>query len=200
MSRMHISRKKAIVAALGVGALTFAVAAPSAMADTVESTVSGSNLTATTFGATLAGVTLNGTTQTTAAAASTSAWSIKDARGTGAAWAVSVTATTPTSAAGTVETTARTIAVGNLKMSTGTVTAGAGSDPVGTTITGSTDLALATTAQTLISSSGTNKGTYALTPTYTLTVPANAFRSNWPGAVGTGVLNPYISTVTYTIA
>jgi hypothetical protein len=199
MSSMHISRKRTIAAALGVGALTCAVVAPSAMADTVESTVSGSNLTATTSGATLAGVTLDGTTQTTAAAASTSAWSIKDARGTGAAWAVSVTATTPTSAAGSVETTARAIAVGNLKMSTGTVTAGADSDPIAN-ITGSTDLALATTSQTLISSSGTNKGTYSLTPTYTLTVPANAFRSNYAGAVGSTALNPYVSTLTFTIA
>jgi hypothetical protein len=199
MSRMHISRKSTIAAAVGVGAITCILVAPPAMADTVDSTVSGANLTVTTSGATLAGVTLDGTTKTTAAAASTSAWSIKDARGTGAAWAVSVTATTPTSAAGSAETTARTIAVGNLKMSTGTVTAGTDSDPV-TNITGSTNLALGTTAQSLISSSGTNKGSYELTPTYTLTVPANAFRSNYSGAVGSTALNPYVSTLTYTIA
>lgn len=199
MSSIRFSRKGGLAAAVGVGVLVSIIVAPSALADTVESTVSGSNLTVTTAGATLAGVTLNGTTQTTAAANSSSAWEIKDARGTGAAWAVSVTATTPTSAAGSVETTARTIAVGNLKMSTGTVTAGTDSDPIAN-ITGSTNLALATTSQTLISSSGTNKGTYSLTPTYTLTVPANAFRSNYSGAVGSTSLNPYISTLTYTIA
>lgn len=196
---MHISCRNTVVAVMAVAALGLISAAPPALADTVQSTVSGGSLTATTSGATLAGVTLNGTTQTTAAAASTTAWEIKDARGTGAAWALSVTATTPTSAAGTVELTARTIAVGNLKTTTGTVTPGTGSDPI-TNITGSTDLAMATTAQTLISSSGTNKGTYALTPTYTFTVPANAFRSNYSGAVGSTALNPYISTVTYTIA
>ena len=195
---MRISRTKTAAAVLAVGALAFFAATPQAMADTAESTVSGANLAVTTSGATLAGVTLNGATQTTAEAASTTAWSIKDARGTGAAWAVSVTATTPTSAAGSTETTARTIAVGNLKTTTGTVTAGVDSDPV-TNITGSTALPMSTTAQTLISSSGTNKGTYALTPGYTLTVPANAFRSNY--AVGsTGALNPYVSTLTYTIA
>lgn len=198
MSSMKISRRSTLTAVLALGGVALLAATPSALADTVESTVSGANLTVTTFGATLAGVTLNGTTQTTAAAASSSAWSIKDARGTGAAWAVSVTATTPTSAAGSTETTARTIAVGNVKMTTGTVTAGADSDPI-TNITGSTALAMSTTAQTLISSSGTNKGTYSVTPSYTLTVPANAFRSNY--AVGSsGALNPYISTLTYTIA
>lgn len=198
MSTKHIPRTKTLAAVLALGALAFVAAAPPALADIVQSTVSGASLTVTTSGATLAGVTLNGTTQTTAAASSTSAWSITDARGTGAAWAVSVTATVPTSAAGTTELTARTIAVGNLKTTTGTVTAGVDSDAT-TNITGSTDLAMSTTSQTLIFSTGMNKGTYALTPTYTLTVPANAFRSNYTTG-STGALNPYISTVTYTIA
>lgn len=199
MPTTHIPRTKTLAAVLALGALAFVATAPPALADTVQSTVSGASLAVTTSGATLAGVTLNGATQTTAAASSTSAWSITDARGTGAAWAVSVTATVPTSAAGTVELTARTIPVANLKTTTGTVTPGTDSDPV-TNITGSTALAMSTTSQTLISSSGTNKGTYSLTPTYTLTVPANAFRSNYAGAVGSTALNPYISTVTYTIA
>src|SRR5680860_1199584 len=103
LSAMRISRTKTAAAVLAVGALAFFAATPQAMADTAESTVSGANLAVTTSGATLAGVTLNGATQTTAEAASTTAWSIKDARGTGAAWAVSVTATTPTSAAGSTE-------------------------------------------------------------------------------------------------
>lgn len=196
---MQTKRRKTFAAVLGLGALAVIVATPPALADTVQSTVSGASLTVTTSGATLAGVTLNGSTQTTAAAPSTSAWSITDARGTGAAWAVSVTATTPTSAAGSVETTARTIAVGNLKMTTGTVTAGTDSDP-STGITGSTNLALSTSSQTLISSAGPHKGTYAVTPSYTLTVPANAYRSNYAGAVGSTALNPYVSTLTYTIA
>lgn len=198
MFTLQISRKKTVAAVLGLSAVGFVTAAPPALADTAESTVSGSNLTVTTFGATLAGVTLNGATQTTAEQPSSSAWTIKDMRGTGAAWSVSVTATVPTSAAGTTETTARTIAVSNLKMTTGTVTPGTDSDAT-TNITGSTSKAMSTTSQTLISSSGTNKGTYTLTPTYALTVPANAFRSNY--AVGSsGALNPYVSTLTYTIA
>jgi hypothetical protein len=197
---MHISRKTAAAVSLGLAALVTGVAAPgAAWADTVQSTVSGSNLTVTTSGATLSGVTLNGATQTTPSASSTSEWTITDARGTGAAWSVSVSATTPTSAAGSVELAARTIGVSNLKLSTGTVTAGADSDSA-TGITGSTNLALSTSSQTLISATADHKGTYTLTPSYTLSVPANAYRSNWPGAVGTGSLNPYSSTLTYTIA
>jgi hypothetical protein len=195
---MRVSRKIAAAMSIGIAATISLAVLPAASADTVQSTVSGANLTVTTAGATLTGVTLDGTTQT-ATGTSSSAWSITDARGTGAAWAVSVTATTPTSAAGSVETTARTIAVGNLKVSTGTVTAGIDSDPT-TNITGSTNLAMSTSAQTLISSSGTNKGTYSLTPSYSLGVPANAYRSNYSGAVGSTALNPYASTLTYTIA
>lgn len=199
MSTLHSTRTKTAAAVLAVGTLAMVGAATPALADTAESTVSGASLSVVTSGAVLAGVTLNGTTQTTPAASSSSEWSITDARGTGAAWAVSVTATVPTSAAGTVDLTARTIDVANLKMSTGIVTAGTGSDPAAG-ISGSTDKAMSTSSQTLISSTGNHKGTYSLRPTYTLTVPANAYRSNWPGAIGTGTLNPYVSTLTYTIA
>lgn len=181
--------------ALGV---SLAVTAPPALAETTQSTVSGGSLTVTTSGVVLAGITLDGSTQTTPEAAAGSAWTITDARGTGQAWAVSVTATTPTSAAGSSETVPRTIAVTNLQTTTGTVAAGVDSDPI-TNLTGSTALPLTNSSQTLISSSGTNKGTYTLTPTFTLTVPANAYRSNY--ATGSsGALNPYVSTLTYTIA
>ena len=190
------TRNKAALVAV-VGGLALA-AVPAAHADTVESTVSGGSLAVTTAGATLSGVTLNGTNQTASGTAS-SAWSIKDARGTGAAWTVAVSATAPTSAAGTVETTARTLPVANVKVTTGTVTAGTGSDPT-TNITGSTALAMSTTSQTLVASTGNSKGTYSLTPTFDLVVPANAYRSNYSGTVGSTTLNPYVSTLTYTIS
>lgn len=169
-----------------------------ASADTIDSTVSGSDLTATTSGATLSGVTLNGTGTQTATAAASSAWSITDARGTGAAWTLSASATAPTSAAGTAETVARTLDVGNLKINPGTVTAGSGADAA-SNITGPL-LSLTGSAQALVSASGTSKGTYSLTPVYSLDVPANAYRSNWSGAVDSSTLNPYTSTITYTIA
>ena len=190
------SARTKIVAATAVAATALLGAAP-AFADTAVSTVSGGALSVTTQGATLSGVTLNGSTQT-ATGTATSAWSISDARGTGAAWTVAVTATAPTSPAGTVETTPRTLAVGNLSMSAGTVTPGTGADPI-TNITAVSGLVMTGSSQTLVSSTGTNKGTYALTPTFSLTVPANAYRSNYTTGT-TGALNPYSSTLTYTIA
>lgn len=188
--------KRTAVLAATVALATMAGALP-AHADTVTSQVSGGSLSVTTAGVALSAVTLNGSTQS--ASGTTSTWTITDARGTGAAWSATVTATTPTSAAGSVETTARTIAVSNLKVSTGTVTAGTDSDPA-SGITGSTNLALSTGSQTVISATADHKGTYTLTPSFTLSVPANAYRSNYSGAVGSTSLNAYSSTVTYTIA
>lgn len=190
------NRTKIIGFMAAVGLLLTTGITPS-MADTVNSTVSGGSLAVSTSGATLSGVTLNGATRTDTGTATT-AWSITDARGTGAAWTVSVSATVPTSAAGTVETTARTIPVAGLTITPGTITAGTDADPA-TGITAPA-LALATTSQALVSAAGPNKGTYSLTPSFSLSIPANSYRSNWPGAVGTGTLNPYTSTITYTIA
>ncbi len=166
------------------------------MADTVESAVDGGTLTATTAGVTLTAVTLDGSNTQTATGTSAQ-WTIEDARGTGAAWTLSVKATVPTSAAGSVETVARTIPVGNLTITPGTITAGAGADPA-SGITAPA-LAMSTSFQALISASGPHKGSYTLTPSFSLAIPANAFRSNWPGVVDVGTLNPYMTTLTYTI-
>lgn len=190
-----ISRISLVAAASAV--LVASMAIP-ASADTINSTVSGSTLTATTSGATLLGVTLNGTGTQTATAAASSAWSITDARGTGAAWTLSVQADAPTSAAGTAELVARTLPVGGLRIAPGTVTAGSGADAA-SNITGPT-LAMTGSQQALVSASGTSKGTYSLTPTYSLDVPANAYRSNYSGIVNESALNPYTSLITYTIA
>jgi hypothetical protein len=170
---------------------------PAATADTVDSTISGGSLTSTTSGANLSGVTLDGTDKA-ATGTSSSPWSISDSRGTGQAWTLSVTATVPTSAAGTVETTARTIPVSNLTITPGTLTAGSGADPVAGI--SAPALAMSGSAQALVASAGANRGTYALTPTYSLAVPANTYRSNYFGAVGSTALLPYVSTLTYTIS
>ena len=170
---------------------------PAATADEVNSTISGGSLTSTTSGANLSGVTLYGTNKA-ATGTSSSPWSISDSRGTGQAWTLSVTATVPTSAAGTVETTARTIPVSNLTVTPGTLTAGSGADPAAGI--SAPALAMSGLAQALVTSAGGNRGTYALTPTYSLAVPANTYRSNYFGAVGSTALLPYISTLTYTIS
>lgn len=174
-----------------------AVGASPAMADTTTSTVSGGSLSVTTSAPTLSGVTLDGSNTQTATGTAPSAWTVTDSRGTGAPWTVSVSATDFTSAAGTVETTARTITAGHLTITPGTVTAGSGADPA-TNITAPA-LAVSTSSQALVSAAGPDKGTYTLTPTFSLAIPANAYRSNYSGAVGSTSLNPYTSTLTYTI-
>ncbi|WP_241986552.1 WxL domain-containing protein [Cryobacterium fucosi] len=141
-------------------------------------------------------MTLDGT-NTQAATGSSTQWSIKDARGTGAAWTLSVSATVPTSAAGTTELVARTLPGGNLTITPGTITAGAGADAA-TGITAPA-LTILETSQALVAATATHKGTYTLTPSFSLAIPANTFRSNY--AVGSsGALNPYTTTLTYTIA
>lgn len=189
-----------ITAASGVlvaAGLVVVLGAVSAQADTVNSTLSGGSLTTTTSAPTLSAVTLNGTNTQTSTGVAPSAWSVTDARGTGAAWTLSVSATDLTSAAGTVDTKARTIPVSALSITPGTITAGSGADSAAN-ITAST-LALSTTSQALVSAAGPDKGTYSLTPNFSLAIPANAYRSNYSGVVNTSTVNPYTSTLTYTI-
>lgn len=179
--------------------VVLALAVPAtARAESVTSTLVGGALSLTASNVSFANATLTGSNQTVTANAS-SAWTAIDARGTGAAWSLSISATTPTSAAGTVETTARTIAISNMSVSTGSFTAGTGSDAT-SNLTGSTNLALSTSSQTLASASGTTKGAYTFTPSFSFTIPANAYRSNYAGTVGSSSLNPYTSTITVTIA
>jgi hypothetical protein len=139
-----------------------------------------------------------GLTGANATVNASSSWSLVDARGTGAAWSATVSATALTTAAGTVETTPRTIAVGKMSMANGTVTAGTRADAI-TQIT-STGVTLSGSGQVFISSSGTNKGTYTFAPTLSIAVPANAYRSNYAGTVGSSALNPYTATITVTIS
>ena len=44
------------------------------------------------------------------------------------------------------------------------------------------------------------KGTFTLAPTFNLSVPANTYRSNYSAAIGSTAVNPYVSTITFTIA
>jgi hypothetical protein len=192
--------KRTRTAGLGVlFALTAAAALPGvAGAETITSPVSGGALSLTTQPVTFSGATLNGANQTVTASPD-SAWSLTDARGTGSAWTATISASAPTSAAGSVETTARDIAVGTLSVNAGVVAAGTGSDPA-TNITGASSLALSGSDQTLISSTGSSKGTYTFSPSFSLLIPANAFRSNYSGVVGSTPLNAYTSTLTLSIS
>lgn len=141
--------------------------------------------------------TLTGSTQTISG--SGSEWVAQDARGKGSGWSVTIAAGGPlTSAGGQVETTARTIAIGNLAFAPGTVTARPGSDP--TTNLTATAITMSTSAQTFLACSSVCKGRYAFTPALTLTVPANAYRSNYSNAVNSSPLNPYTATLVVTIS
>lgn len=186
-----------VAAALVATGLVAALGAVPAQADTIDSTISGGALTSTTSAPTLSAVTLDGTNTQTSTGVAPSAWSVTDARGTGSPWTLSVSATDLTSAAGTSETSARTIPATALTVTPGTVTAGSGADSAAN-ITAA-PLALSTASQALVSASGPDKGTYSFTPNFSLAIPANAYRSNYSGTVGSSALNPYSSTVTYTI-
>ncbi|MBB5640048.1 ice-binding family protein [Cryobacterium roopkundense] len=150
-----------------------------------------------TAGATLSPVTLDGLSTQYSTGYSTE-WTITDARGSGASWTVSVEATTPTSAAGTVELVPRTLSVGSLSITPGTISAGSGSDPVGG-ISAPT-LALSNSPQALITALGSHRGIYLLTPSFSLAIPPNAYRSNFSGVVDDSALNPFVSVLTFTIS
>ncbi|KIL40124.1 hypothetical protein SD70_15725 [Gordoniibacillus kamchatkensis] len=193
-----MKRKILLLSLLGVFGLT-----SSTMADTgtavVSQSVMGGPLSINTANFTLTSTTLNGENQTVSGSAG-SVWTVKDPRGTGTGWSLTVSATDLVSGAGTVETTPRTIALGQagMSISSGTITKETGSDPENTLV--SNTVTLTSSNQTFISSPGNNKGKYTFTPTIQFTLPANAYRSNYSGTVGSSPLNPYVSTLTVTIS
>jgi hypothetical protein len=169
-----------------------------AMADTnnISGTVTAGNLTSTTSDVTLSAVTLDGQATKHSTGAPASPWTITDARGTSGAWALSVSGTDFTSASGVIDTTQRSIAVGKLTITPGTITAGADSDPA----SAASAVTLSTSPQSLIFHSSAGKGSYSFSPGFDLAVSANAFRSNYSNAIGSSVINPYVSVLTFTIA
>ncbi len=177
--------------------LIFAAAVSPAMADTseVSGTVIGGDLTFTTSPVTLTGVQLDGKTVQSATGTAETAWSVTDARGTGAPWSLSVSGTDFTSAAGTVDTILRTITIDNLILTPGDITAGAGSDVAPT----ASPLPMSTAPQSLVATTGSGMGSYTFTPSFDLSIPVNSFRSNLSAGVGT-IENPYVSVITYTVS
>lgn len=123
-----------------------------------------------------------------------SQWTVTDTRMKPTAWDLIVTATTSISAAGTVDTTPRIFPVGSLTLLPGAVSARSGK----TSAIHTQSVALSGHPQRIAWSDGSN-GSYSFTPTFTLTVPANAYRSNFSGSITDAVSNPYVSTITVTI-
>ncbi len=176
-------------------ALSIAITAPAlAEGNDVSAIVEGGALSQVAAGATLSGIVLDGQTVQHATGGTTK-WTLTDARGTGAVWAMNASATDFVSEAGTSDKSARTIPASNLLLTPGDITATSGSDAAPT----ATALTLSTTAQTLISAGADTKGTFSLTPTFNLSVPVNAYRSNFSGVIGDSTVNPYVSTITFTI-
>jgi len=163
----------------------------------VSGIVSGGNLSATTSDVVLSTTTLDGQTVQHATGSPTTPWTITDARGSGAPWTLTVSGTDFTSTAGLIDDTERTIAIDNLTITPGTITAGEGSDPA----TSASAVTLSKTPKALISVTSGGMGSYTYEPEFDLSVPANAFRSNYADTVEpTELVNPYVSTVTYTVA
>lgn len=192
---MNVLTKSAVAVLSASLLLAFAASPAYADNEPVSTSVTAGGLSAAVSGATLSSVAIDGTTAKHSTGLASSTWSITDARGSGAAWGLTVSGTNFTSAAGDTDLTARTLPVGNLVVTAGTVTSGGGADtaPSGGVVT------MSGTAQVLVAATGDYKGTFTLTPSFDLLVPANAFRSNFVSGT-TGAINPYISTLTFTIA
>ena len=151
-------------------------------------------LSVTTQPATVPPITLTGSPQNVVA--TSPPWAVTDNRYTGNPWTLTVSGTDFVSAAGSVDTNARIIPVGNLVISAGAASLISGLDPAAS-INGAT-INLSGTPQPLLWSAGDNTGGYGISPTFTLTINSNTFRSNFSGAVNGSPMNPYVATVTYT--
>lgn len=124
-------------------------------------------------------------------------WTITDARFTGAPWTLTISATDFVSAAGTIDSTERVVPIENLTLSPEVLRALAGPNPIDGIQ--KSNVRVSGTAQPFLWTLGGNSGSYSLSPRFSLSVPVNAFRSNFVGLVNGSAVNPYISTVTYSI-
>ena len=161
----------------------------------ISAAVTGGGLTAVVSGASLSSVALDDSSSQLASGVAESLWIITDARGSGAAWGLTASGTDFVSAAGTADTMPRTLPIENLVITPGVVTSAGGADTAPLT----SPVAMAHRPLVLVTATGDYKGTFTLTPSFDLTVPANAFRSNFKTGAS-GAVNPYVSTITFTIA
>jgi len=187
-----------LVVAVGLIAEFAPTASAETSSDTMRVSIVGGALTAVVSAPTrMTPVTLDGRSSHSSVG-SPAEWTITNARGSGAAWSLSVSATDFVSAAGTLDTIERTVDVENLTITPGIVTAGtsAGADAAPTT----DPVIVSAQAQALVWTSTLGKGTFTLTPEFSLSVPPNAFRSNFSGAIDGSAVNPFVSVLTFTIA
>jgi len=138
--------------------------------------ISGSPLSVTTQPVTCTSATLSGTATTVSC--TTSAWTFKDPTGTGAGSHLNISASDFTNAGG------KTISVSGFRLSlanAAVVTVDGNTKPA-SSMTGATSLS--TSAQTLISAAtNTGMGTYTLTPSFTLDIPADTYAGTYTATV-----------------
>ncbi|TFD68733.1 hypothetical protein [Cryobacterium ruanii] len=187
-----------IALAVGLGVVLSPSASADTSSDTMSSAILGGALTAVVSAPTrMSPVILDGRSSH-ASVGRPAVWTITNARGSSAAWSLSVSATDFVSAPGTLDTLERTVAVENLTITPGIVTArtSEGADAAPTT----EPVTVSGLPQALVWTSSLGKGTFTLTPGFSLNVPLNAYRSNFSGAIDGSVVNPFVSILTFTIA
>lgn len=183
--------------ALGLVAVISTTASADTSTDTVSAAILGGALTAVVSAPSeMSPVILDGRIDHTSVGRPTE-WTITNARGSSAAWSLSVSATDFVSAAGSIDTVERTVPVENLTITPGIVTArtseGADAAPRTEPVT------VSGLPQALVWTGTLGKGTFTLTPEFSLSVPPNAYRSNFSGAVDSSEVNPFVSILTFTI-
>jgi hypothetical protein len=181
-----------LVPAMAAVALVAGGAPAYAAVSDAQVTVTAGALSQTTPDFQAIAATLTGVAQTVVTTPA-AAWSVVDARGTGADWSVVASASDLVSAGAPN----RVIPSSSLAITTGTVTAGTGADPVaGLAGVTAAPFTVATGAgQTnvaLLSATGPHRGSYTYTPSLAVTIPANA-QASYPGV-------PYAATLTVTIS
>ena len=196
------SAQSRVIASLILAVGLIAILSPTANADTssdtITATIMGGPLTAIVSAPTqMTAVIIDGRTSH-ASIGHPQEWTITNARGSSAAWSLSVSATDFISAAGTLDSLERTLVVENLTITPGVVTANTseGADAAPT----AAPVIVSDQPQALVWTSTMGKGTYTLTPKFSLSVPPNAYRSNFSGAIDGSAVNPFVSVLTFTIA
>ena len=187
-----------IALAVGLVVLSSTSASADTSSDTISSAILGGALSAAVSAPTQMSPVIIDGRSSQASVGRPAVWTITNARGSSAAWSLSVSATDFVSAPGALDTVERTVAVKNLTITPGIVTAhtSAGADAAPTTA----PVTVSGLPQALVWTSTLGKGTFTLTPEFSLHVPPNAYRSNFSGAIDGSVVNPFVSILTFTIA
>ncbi len=197
-ARRGLMTVASLACAVALIALFSPVAQANTSSDTLSATISGGALTAVVSApSTMTSVVLDGLT-THASVGRPAEWVITNARGTNAAWCLSVSATDFTSAPGVLDLLERTVTINNLTITPGLITAhiteGADAAPATEPVT------VSSRPQALVWAPTLGKGTFTLKPEFSLSIPPNAYRSNFSGAIRESAVNPFVSVLTFTIA